>query len=427
MYNKKIGLCAILAVLASNSAFAVSNSEINSLKKRLLKLEKQIEKIENKLLNNEFTRRDILSNEFNPSIGLVLNGKYNTFSKRTSEMPGFGIGHEGERGSENFSLGESELNFSSNIDDKFFGSLTASIVREDGEDKIELEEAFVSTRPEFGLPTGMAIKAGRALWNLGYLNEHHAHTDDFANRPLPYRAFLNRAFNDDGAQISYILPTNFYAEIGGGSFRGDDFPFGNGDGVGSYSAYLRLGGDISQNQNFRIGASILSGEAKNAGRVNEENISFIGETDLYVADLRYNFSPTGNAKNQEITIQGEYFYRDETGKYESTEDATGKVNFDDNSSGWYVQTVYKFLPEFRIGARYSELNSPSTPVGLSGSHLDADSYDPKSYTAMIDWTNSEFSRVRLQYSHDELARNHHDNQFTLQYIMSLGAHTAHKY
>jgi hypothetical protein len=427
MLSKKLCASALLAILASNSAFAVSNIEFQNLKNRILKLEKELDKKESKFASNKNSSRKIFGNEFNPSIGLILNGKYRTFSKNDSELKGFAIAHEGERGSENFSLGESELNFSSNIDDKFYGSLTAAIVREDGEDKIELEEAFVKTRPELGLPTGLEIKAGRAFWNLGYLNEHHSHSDDFANRPLAYRAFLNKSFNDDGAQISYILPTSFYGEIGGGTFRGDDFPFGNGDGTGSYSAYLRIGGDITDNQNFRLGASILSGETKGVGRVNEENISFIGKTDLYIADLRYNFAPTGNSKNQEITLQGEYFFRDELGTYESADENTNKVSFDDNSSGWYAQIIYKFNPNYRFGIRYAELNSPSTPEGLADSHLDADSFDPKTYTAMFDWTNSEFSRIRIQYDHEELERNNHDNQFTLQYIMSIGAHSAHKY
>jgi hypothetical protein len=46
---------------------------------------------------------------------------------------------------------------------------------------------------------------------------------------------------------------------------------------------------------------------------------------------------------------------------------------------------------------------------------------------MLDWTNSEFSRIRLQYNRAELARGQDDDQFMLQYIMSIGAHGAHKY
>jgi hypothetical protein len=438
--TKIMAQIVLAASVWSNSSLAATNPEIKSLQNEFNNIknsyERRISDLENKLdknnstLNNANSTRNIYSNSFNPSIGIILNGKYSAFSQQTSEIAGFGIGEEGERGSEGFSIGESELNFSSNIDDKFFGSLTAAIVREDGSDQIELEEAFIRTSPEFGLPTGLEIKAGRAFWNLGYLNANHAHTDDFADRPLPYRAFLNKGFNDDGVEVSYVLPTDLYAEIGGGSFRGDDFPLGGGDGTGSYSAYARVGGDIGYNQSWRFGLSMLSGEAK-GGRVtnedNEDNVTFIGDTDLYAADLRYVFAPTGNAKNQELTFQGEYFYRDESGTYEDTNSSTGKVDFDDNASGWYAQTVYKFKPQWRVGLRYSELLAPNTPAGLIGSTLDSDDHDPKSYTAMIDWTNSEFSRIRLQYNHEELSKNNQDNQVTLQYVMSFGAHSAHKY
>ena len=46
---------------------------------------------------------------------------------------------------------------------------------------------------------------------------------------------------------------------------------------------------------------------------------------------------------------------------------------------------------------------------------------------MTDWTNSEFSRVRWQINQDKLASGSTDNQFTLQYIISIGAHGAHKF
>ena len=131
--------------------------------------------------------------------------------------------------------------------------MTAAIVREDGEDKVELEEAYLETLPGSGLPDGFQIKAGRAFWTLGYLNEHHAHADDFADRPLTHRIFLNKSFNDDGAEASYILPTDFYSEVGGGVFRGDDFPFGGTvSGLGGYSAFARVGNDIGDNQSLSL-------------------------------------------------------------------------------------------------------------------------------------------------------------------------------
>ena len=131
---------------------------------------------------------------FNPALSVILNGKATSFSGPESEFAGFSVSHEGERGREGLGLGESEISVSANVDNKFYGSLTAAIVREEGEDTVELEEAYLQTLPDLGIMDGLSVKAGKAFWTLGYMNEHHAHTDDFADRPLPYRAFLNKAY-----------------------------------------------------------------------------------------------------------------------------------------------------------------------------------------------------------------------------------------
>lgn len=432
---------ALISVLSSTSALAASDkdvevlraelktirntyeSRISELEAKLSKLENKTEKVEEKVTNKAASsgERNVYSNKFNPSIGVILNGKFSNFSENTSEIKGFGIGEEGERSREGLAIDESELNFSSSIDDKFKGSLTAAIVREDGEDKVELEEAYVQTLPGSGLPDGLSVKAGRAFWSLGYMNEHHAHADDFADRPLPYRAFLNKGFNDDGIELSYVLPTPFYSEIGGGAFRGDDFPAGSSDGEGasSYSAFGRIGGDIGMNQSWRLGASYLTSDVKGRSS-NEDTITFVGDSDLYAADLRYTWAPTGNPKNQELTLQGEYFFRNEDGTYND-------IAFDGSSSGWYGQGVYKFHPQWRVGYRYTALESPDTPTGLVGTDLDSEGYDPYINSVMADWTNSEFSRVRFQYNNDKTVKGQTDNQFILQYIMSFGAHGTHKY
>ncbi|MDA0664473.1 MAG: hypothetical protein O3B08_16785, partial [Proteobacteria bacterium] len=315
------------------------------------------------------TTRTIRDNSFNPSIGIILNGKAASYSQDSSNIAGFGVGEEGERGKEGLSIDESELNFSANIDDKFYGSLTTAIVREGSEDKIELEEAYIQTLPDAGLPDGSRIKAGRAFWTLGYLNEHHAHADDFADRPLPYRAYLNKAYNDDGIEISYVLPTDFYSEIGGGIFRGDDFPFGGSTGgFDTFSAFARIGGGIGDNQSWRLGAYTLRGNATSRA-TGEGAVTFNGDTNLYAADLRYTWTPTGNAKNQELILQAEFFHRDEEGRYTDTGNSTGTVAYDEGSSGWYTQAVYKFAPSWRLGARYSELLAADVPAGLVGSAL----------------------------------------------------------
>ena len=450
------------------SAFAASDQEIEALReeiqamkseyeKRILKMEEKLAEMKaeasqpkttySKSKDKDFPSRAIYNRAFNPSIGVILGGRFASFSSDEDEIPGFALEHEGERGKEGLSLGETELNFSTSVDDKFYASTTSALADQGDGVEVELEEAYVETLPGLGLPTGATIKMGRAFWTLGYLNEHHSHADDFADRPLPYRAFLDKVFNDTGAQISYVFPTDLYIEAGGGIFRGDDFPFAGAGGsdINSFSAFLRVGGDIGQNSSWRIGGYVLDGEASGRGgghgheenddghgneevdgEENEENLeefftsgTFTGDTRLYAVDFRYVWAPTGNARQKELLLQGEYFRRDEKGVYSIMEgDETHEERLDGGSHGWYAQGVFKFSPRWRIGARYSLLYSPEDS-GIE--------HDPYAVAVMGDWSNSEFSRLRLQYNYEKLGEDLSDNQILLQYIMGIGAHGAHKY
>jgi hypothetical protein len=364
-------------------------------------------------------------NAFNPAIGVVLNGQFAKFSQKDSHISGFAVGDEGERGDKGLSLGESEISASANIDDKFAGNLVTSFDNAGG---VEVEEAFIQT---LGLSYGINVKAGRALASIGYLNEKHAHTDDFADRPLPYRAFLNSAYNDDGVQISMVLPTNFYSEVGAGIWRGDDFPASEAQGSkpGAYTTYVRVGDDISTNQTWRLGASYLHAKADGDGRITGDagtEQTFKGNDNIYIVDAKYTWAPNGNATQQELTLQGEYFWRNENGTYADAGLAIPDTAYDEEQKGWYGQAVYKFLPDWRAGYRYTQLLPSDAPAAFAGSVLDAQGHDPYINSVMVDWTHSEFSRIRLQYNNDHSDPDT-DNQIFLQYIMSFGAHGAHKY
>lgn len=451
--SKKLLLAATAAVLINSSpAFAASDSDLEALRAEIQAMrdayETKIEQLESKVQNLESqqnvsvqkpepkqptaapgapatAQRTIRDTSFNPAVGVVLNGKYNNFSEKEGDIAGFAIGEEGERAEEGLGIDETELNFSANVDDKFRGSATIALHEHEGETEVEIEEAYAATT---ALPAGIEIKAGRFFSELGYLNSHHSHADDFADRPLPNRAFLDGNYGDDGIQVSAVLPTPIYTEIGAGGFRGDDFPAGGADGndVGAWTAYGRVGGDVGDKTSWRLGLSTLQADGISRD-ANEDEVNFSGDSSLYIADARAVYAPTGNNAEKEIIFQAEYFVRDEDGTYEDSDAGTGAIAYDDSQSGWYAQTVYKFHPQWRVGARYSQLYAGDIPAGLIGSALDDGGQDPWSATAMVDWTNSEFSRIRAQFSREEVAQDQEDNQFTLQYIMSLGAHGAHNY
>lgn len=436
--------------MASPFAYAADDADIQALRTELLAMkrtyEARIDQLENRIADMEqdkatqVTRvepsaggaavpatatRSVGDNSFNPSIGLIMNGRYRDYSDNESEVAGFSIGDEGERPEEGLRIDETELNFSASVDDKFSANATVALHEHEGETEVEIEEAYFRAT---GLPAGAGVKAGRFFVPLGYLNEQHTHADDFADRPLPNRAFLDRHYSDDGVELSFLMPTDFYLEIGAGGFRGRGFPAEGGDGsdLGAWNAYARTGGDIGDETSWRLGVSTL--QTRGIDRAaNEDLVLFEGDSDLYAVDGRLIWSPDGNNRERELILQGEYFLRAEDGGYDDTGAGTGLVACDENQSGWYAQGVYKFAPQWRAGVRYSALSSGDVPAGLAGSALDDDGHDPWAASGMIDWSNSEFSRLRLQYNREELSESQNDNQFILQYVMSIGAHGAHPF
>ena len=100
--------------------------------------------------------------------------------------------------------------------------------------------------------------------------------------------------------------------------------------------------------------------------------------------------------------------------------------YDADQGGWYLQAVYQPVPRWRIGGRIDALSSDYPGDAFAGSALATGDKDPRRYSLMLDWSNSEFSRVRLQYTHDD-SEISSQNQWGLQYTHSIGAHGAHSF
>jgi len=174
---------------------------------------------------------------------------------------------------------------------------------------------------------------------------------------------------------------------------------------------------------------------------------FSGDATMYAVDARVTWAPTGNPREQEMILQGEVFWRVEDGYYSLPGEYDTPTFTDSTAMGFYVQGIYKLNRNFRIGARYARLTPPDIPeCVLHDGHCDAVTPaldDSVGYAVMADWTNSEFSRIRLQYNREEVQSFVHgrldahgedapvfvqqDDQILLQYIMSLGAHAAHTF
>ena len=150
-------------------------------------------------------------------------------------------------------------------------------------------------------------------------------------------------------------------------------------------------------------------------------------------------APNGNDTETNFRLQGEYFRRREDGNlvYDTaaiTPAGTQAGSLNSAQSGWYAQSVYQVMPMWRVGYRYDRLNSGSVNLGLvdSGTLAAANfpiysHFNPSRNTLMLDFSPSEFSRLRLQFADDKSRLGASDKQVFLQYIMSLGAHGAHNF
>jgi hypothetical protein len=468
-HSRLKALAAALALLplAAAASDAALDTDIRELREQLKQLrenyEKRIEALENRLAQAEAAGKTAAKTleapasasrasphpsgegAFNPAVSLILGGSYTRLSRDPGgyRITGFApSGGEVAPAPRSWSLGESELSIAANIDPLFRGQFAVAVPPEGG--RAEVEEAFIQTP---GLGQGFTLKAGRFLSSIGYLNDQHAHAWDFADAPLAYKSFFANQLKNDGLQVKWLAPTETYIELGAEASRGGAFPSTdrnkNGNTLGTLFAHA--GGDAGLSHSWRAGLSLVGTSPRERGFSDTDSLggatssSFSGRSRTAIADFTWKWAPNGDASQTSFKLQGEYFRRNENGTLASNSVAglcAGGCagGYDTRQSGGYLQGAYQFAPRWRIGLRHDRLNYGTVGIGLvNGGVLAAADlpllarHNPQRNTAMIDWSPSEFSRLRLQFARDDSRLGQPDNQLWLQYIVSLGAHGAHKY
>ncbi len=473
MFRKTATALAISAALGfSHAANAATEDDLKDLREQVRQLkelyQQRIEALEKRLQQAEqsagkaeaaaskaetaanqaaiqASSRPTGENAMNPGVSLILNGVYSNLSQDPNgfRINGF-VPTLGEVGPpvRGLSLGESELAFAANIDHHFRGTLIASISPDNN--SAGIEEGYIQT---LSISNGFTIKAGRFFSAVGYHNQIHAHAWDFADAPLANKVFLGNQLNEDGIQFKWVAPTDLYIDVGLELGRGRQFPGGpdrgrNKNGFGSSNLFTHAGGDIGASTAWQAGLSYLSTSPQDRSYNDMDatgttvSNSFSGRSRLWVLDGILKWAPNRNNTYTNFKLQGEYFRRSEDGSlsYDTTAASLGPQTggFASRQSGWYLQGVYQFVPQWRVGYRRDRLDSGTTGLGASGALTVVDfpiltKYSPSRNTLMLDWNPSEFSRIRLQLARDQSRLGATDNQVLLQYIMSLGAHGAHKF
>lgn len=386
-----------------------------------------------------------------PGISFIMDFSYNRITPDINgnsilNIPGFipdsnAVGGEDSilNGNNGFNLNYGELSLSAAVD-PYFDLFTALSM---GEDSFEIEELYINSRK---FPAGFRIKLGKFKSSFGRINSKHAHQWDFMDIPLGYRVFFGKeGLIEKGVQLNWVAPLNFYLAFGveslqgqnGNSFGTDGFTLPNrddSDGIKVDETSLPNLWAFFTKTSFDMGdLVILAGisYATGAGRSNNitgyDGSAFSGITKIWGADLTLKYLLDSY---RYISLTTEYISRDMEGvKYlYGNTDGLLKKDLSKKQSGFYTQIVYRFKRLWRTAARFDFLGK--NRILNNGSAEDYPN-DLKRFSFMVDYSPTEFTRIRLQYNLNryiyygkELQK---PDELLVQFNIAIGAHGAHSF
>jgi hypothetical protein len=328
-----------------------------------------------------------------------------------------------------FSVSNVELFLGGTVDPYFDAQASIAFqINSDGETKIELEEAFATTR---NLPYGLQFKGGQYFTEFGRANTQHPHSWSFVDQPV----VLSRLFGADGlrsqgARVSWLSPLPWFSEftVGAQNAKGEtaaSFLGEAGEDIGGFTLQGRSArnfADLLWSARWLNGFDLSDTTSVNLGLSGAIGPNATGsDTNTYIAgiDTYMKWQPERSQRGFPfLAWQNEALFR----KYEAL-DSTDPSHKNLYDWGLYTQALWGFKPNWVGGLRfeYAKANGDTAADPFRDTRVRV--------SPNITWHPSEFSKIRLQYNRDwaEHLPTGSDNTVWLQLEYSLGSHFAHKF
>lgn len=272
-------------------------------------------------------------------------------------------------------------------------------------EKAEVEEAYALAK---GLPGGFEIKLGKFRSAFGKINTQEPHTWDFATAPLIFTGFFgDEGLIEKGIQVSWYAPTKFFLQVGAEVLQGENeasfnykgftithSPTGRSFEVEDKSAPSLFIGFIKSSfeyNDFTISPGISYAQGKHRHEHGDHGLD--ADSKLYGVDLtaKYSFD-----QQRYLSLQTEYIYRDMKGtRYGFT--GAGAITADPikrRQGGYYIQLVGAINKNLRAGIQYNLIDR--NEVFRAGRKLSPSYSNLPAYYAMVEYSPTDFSRIRLQ-------------------------------
>ena len=397
-----------LSLLTFTSLFA--DADLDAIKEQLKEQKNATKKLQDRIEQISMTPSTSASfsqTSFLPDIALILNMSAVSRNVKNSSYENYAIPGFIDKGTaempfnkdSGFNLNYAELAISSTVD-PYFDTFTIFHLHPD---YLEIDEAFVRTR---ALPYGLKVKAGKFKSSFGRINSKHQHAWNFDSQPIVYESMFGPdAISDAGVQLQWVAPTDTYIMAGIEAMQGNNnMSFGDVENNNLYVGYLKSSIDIGDDLSILGGVSLAHGK----------NL-FSKNTDVYGVDLTLR-EQLGSYSS--LIWQSEYLYR---GK-----DVQTRI---DKQSGMYSELIYHKNNNWSVGIRYDAIIQ--NDVNLQNDYANVNVDNLLRYTGTLEYKPFSFSRLRLQYTHDETKVIYGQRKTIHELMLSLniatGAHGAHSY
>jgi len=379
--------------------------------------------------------------KFVPAISFIMDVSYLNRNLEGMVAEGFGIpgflhpghtdGHShsgsvlmGERG---FNLNYAELSLFATVD-PYFDLFTAFHL---SEESFEIEEVYVTTRK---LPYGFRLKIGKFLSSFGRANNQHAHTWNFQELPLVYRVFFGEeGLNEKGIQLNWVAPIDIYLTLGCEILQGENqASFGldseefEEPGLeevktpGLLTLFAKTSVDIGDLV-ILGGVSFATGATRSVHEEDEGEHLLAGRSEVFGIDLTLKYLLDSY---RYVSLQSEMMTR----SFDGDICCAGIGSFTRSQAGFYSELVFRFSKLWRAAARLDMLFKNDVKLEGTSEGLPE---DMKRYSFMVDYTPTEFSRIRLQYNYNKYLYYNGDlknfGELNLQLNIAVGAHGAHPF
>ena len=259
------------------------------------------------------------------------------------------------------------------------------------------------------------LKLGKLRGSFGKHGLLHTHAFPFIQAPIVMPNTIGEeGFKDAGLEASWLTPLPWYSELTGGAYQAtalsDDNPLDFGstrhDNI-PYLVHFKNLFDVNDETTLDLGQSVLS------GRGADDHPHTAWGLDATVRNV-----PLKRSNQRGWILQGEYLQRG------SSVDG----DFIRGPDGGYASFQYRLSQVWWAGIRAERARNSLTDfvVDETGTEIPGDVHRE---SVNLAWAPSEFSYVRLEYSHATADAGIHptDDRLMLQLSYTIGYHPAHAY